>query len=137
MRVDGLTISIKAGAAVAAHRIVQYDGSGGAIQATGPTDPSFGVSDLGADSGAALDVRMGGIAPVDYGGAVSAGDPLTSDADGKAIAATPHTHTENTAGAYAQDATTDGASTVRIIGYAVVDGEDGDIGSVHLTPGQA
>ena len=53
MRVDGLTISIKAGAAVAAHRIVQYDGSGGAIQATGPTDPSFGVSDLGADSGAA------------------------------------------------------------------------------------
>tara|TARA_E500000318_G_scaffold46673_5_gene44006 strand:+ start:4044 stop:4457 length:414 start_codon:yes stop_codon:yes gene_type:complete len=137
MRVDGLIINFRAGALVAARRIVQHDGSAGAIQATGPTDPLLGVSDLGAASGAALDIRMGGIAPVDYGGAISAGDPITSDADGKAIAATAHTHTENTAGAYAQNATTGGASTVRIIGYAVVDGVDGDIGSVQIAPGQA
>ena len=137
MRTDGLVKVFVAGAAVAAHRIVQHDGAGGAIQAAAATNALLGISDLGADSGGRLDVFMSDIADVEFGGNVSAGDPLTSDANGKAVAATRHTHTENTAGAYTQNATTSAATVVRIIGFAMVDGVDGDIGSVHIAPSLA
>lgn len=120
MRVDGLIINFNAGAAVAPYRIVKF-GAGDklAVQASAATDLSIGVSDqLGAVAvGDPMDVIRSGIAEVEYGGNVTRGQPLTSDADGKAVAAAPAT----------------GAS-VRIIGYAEVSGVSGDIGSVHLAP---
>ncbi|REM14738.1 DUF2190 domain-containing protein, partial [Mycobacterium tuberculosis] len=61
-------------------------------------------------------VRLG-IAEVEYGGAVAAGDPLTSDASGRAIVAAP------AAGANA-----------RLVGFAEVAGVLGDIGSVFISP---
>lgn len=118
MRVEGLIINYNAGAAVAPHRIVKHGGSDSeAIQAAAATDALIGVSDqLGADaSGDPLDVIRSDLGEVEYGGNVTRGNPLTSDADGKAVAAT-----------------TDGA---RIVGFAEVSGVDGDIGSVHIAPG--
>ena len=121
MRNEGLTKTYLADAAIVKHRIVKHGASDTtAAQATTTTEALLGVSDsLGADAaGDQVDIIMGGIANVEYGGNVSAGDPLTSDADGKAVASAP-------------------ALTVtdQIIGFAMVDGVDGDIGSVHLVRG--
>jgi hypothetical protein len=59
---------------------------------------------------------MVGIAPVEYGGNVTRGDPLTSDGDGKAITATAA-----------------GGSNVRLIGIAGSSGVLGDIGSAIIS----
>lgn len=80
-------------------------------QAAAATDGLWGVSDaLGGDSGGTGDVILSGLGEVQLGGTVNAGDPLTSDADGKAIAAV------GAAGA-----------TKRIVGYAEQPGVAGDI----------
>lgn len=117
MRVDGLIINFTAGAAVAPYRIVKFGASDKvAIQAAAATDLLMGVSDqLGAGSGDPLDVVRSGLAEVEYGGNVERGQPLTADADGKAVAASPGT-----------------GATVQIIGHAEVSGVDGDIGSVDI-----
>ena len=118
MRVEGLITNYNAGAAVAPYRIVKH-GSGDrvAVQASAAADAAIGVSDqLGAAAtGDPMDVIHSGLAEVEFGGNVTRGNPLTADADGKAIAAT-----------------VDGC---RIIGFAEVSGVDGDIGSVLIAPG--
>lgn len=121
MRIEGLITNFNAGAEVLPYRIVKFGSSDKtAVQAAAATDASIGVADqMGAASaGDPLDVIRSGIAEVEFGGNVTRGQPLTSDADGKAVAAAP------AAGA-----------SVRIIGHAEVSGVDGDIGSVHLSPG--
>ena len=55
------------------------------------------------------------LTPVIYGGDVVAGDPLTADADGRAIPAT--------AGQF-------------YLGFAEYDGAEDDLGSVWIAPGQ-
>jgi len=88
MRNEGLAKTLIAGATVAARRIIKFGSAdNAAIQAAGPNDLAIGVSDLGGASAEAIDVIMDGIALVEYGGAVTRGQPLTSDADGKAILA--------------------------------------------------
>jgi hypothetical protein len=83
------------------------------------TDPLFGISDsLGADAGQMADVYLSGIAPVELGGTVEAGDPLTSDADGKAIAAVAAPGT-----------------SVRTVGFAMEPGVVGDHIDIHVVPG--
>ncbi|MFA5825837.1 MAG: capsid cement protein [Gallionellaceae bacterium] len=126
----------KAEGAIAAHRIVKFGAAdGGVLQASAATDAMFGVSaELSALTGERCDVIKLGDADVEYGGAVTRGDELTADADGKAITATRHTHTENTAAAYAQNAATGTATLPRIIGVANVSGVLGDIGSVAIAP---
>ncbi len=90
------------------------------VQASASTDGLIGVSDsLGGEASVRVDVVMSDITEVEYGGAVTRGDLLTSDADGKAITASP-----------------DAGSNVRTIGTAMVSGVDGDIGSVFLNPSQ-
>jgi hypothetical protein len=134
-----LTKNYTAEGAVAPHRIVAL-GSADYVakQGAAATDAMFGVSDeLAAADGERFDAHVAGMPFVEYGGNVTRGDPLTSDANGKAITATRHTHTENTDAAYTQNATTDVASNVRIIGHAQVSGVDGDIGIVHIAPGNA
>jgi len=121
MRNEGLVKTLTAGAAIAANRIVKFDGTDAleVIQGAAATDMLIGVSDLGADdAGDRVDVIVDGIALVEYGGNVTQGNLLTSDADGKAIASAPAAEATN-----------------RIIGIAMVGGVSGDIGSVLLRQG--
>lgn len=120
MRIEGLITNFNAGAAVLPYRIIKHGASDHvAIQSTGPSDFLIGVSDqLGADAqGDPLDAIRSGIGEVEYGGNVTRGQPLTADADGKAVEAAPAAGT-----------------TARCIGHAEVSGVAGDIGSVHIAP---
>lgn len=107
------------GAAVNPYRIVKFDAADRkVIQAAASTDLMIGVSDtLGGANGGRADIIRSGIADVEYGGDVTRGQKLTSDADGKAVAAAP------AAGVNAE-----------VIGEAEVSGVSGDIGSVYISP---
>jgi len=120
MRNEGLTKTFDAGAAIAKCRILKFgEGPGLVVQATGATDNVIGVSDpIGAESGKSVDVILEGIATVEYGGNVTAGDLLMADADGKAILATHG-----------------GGAHSRLIGVAMVSGVSGDLGAVHINTG--
>jgi hypothetical protein len=109
-----------AGAAITKNRIVKHGAAdGAAIQAAAATDAMFGVSyQLDTASGATVDVVTEGMAKVEYGGTVTRGDPLTSDASGKAVTAAPAAGVNN-----------------RIIGYAQVSGVSGDFGLTSIEPG--
>lgn len=116
-----LTKSYVAGAAVTKHRIVKFGADDTkAVQAAAVGDFLFGVAaELDAAIGTRLDVHLAGLAEVEYGGNVTRGNPLTSDANGKAVAAAPAAGVNN-----------------RIIGFAMVSGADADIGIVQIAPGQ-
>lgn len=113
-----LTKSLTAATAIIrARRIVNYgaaDGTG--VEAVDATKFCVGISsELDTAIGERCSVHsVGNIADVLYGGNVSRGDPLTSDAQGRAIAAT-------TAGQ-------------RCVGWAEVSGVLGDIGSATVSP---
>ncbi len=117
-----LTENFTAGAAIAPYRICKPGAAdGAALQAAANTDAMDGVSDsLGAAAaGDRVDIHTMGVVEVEYGGTVTRGGQLTSDADGKAIAAAP------------------GAGVnMRVIGLARVSGVAGDICLVRLAPGQ-
>lgn len=111
-----------AGAAVVKFRFVKWGASDHTVvQAAAVGDAIMGVSNiLGAEaSGDPVDVVRGGLAKVEYGGTITRGDPLTSDANGKAVKAAPATGVNN-----------------RIGGYAEVSGVSGDIGLVDVRPGE-
>jgi hypothetical protein len=75
--------------AVQPYQILKYSGNGGVAPAAGPTDKLIGVSgSQPVDSGYAVDVARTGIAEVKLGGTVSAGDDITSDANGRGVALT-------------------------------------------------
>ncbi|NUQ82943.1 MAG: DUF2190 family protein [Bacteroidetes bacterium] len=110
--------TLTAAGTVNPYRIVK-DGTG-MVQAAAATDKLFGVAEgtKSVASGERIDVIVAGIAPVEYGGNVSIGDLLTSDANGKAVAAAPSAGSNN-----------------RIIGIAYEAGVSGDIGSVLISQG--
>lgn len=113
--------SRSAEAVIAPFRIVKHGAADhGVVQGAAATDFLCGVSGaLGADAaGDRIDINVKGIVDVEYGGIVTRGKPLTSDADGKAVEAAP------VAG-----------SNVRLIGFADVSGVAGDIGGVDIAPG--
>ncbi|MEQ8577571.1 MAG: DUF2190 family protein [Balneola sp.] len=116
-----LVKTFDAGAAVARHRIVKFGADDDkVVQAAAVGDALIGVSaELDIASGERVDVVISGIAEVEYGGNVTRGALLTTDADGKAVAAAPATGVNNS-----------------VIGRAGESGVDGDIGSVILAPGQ-
>lgn len=85
-----LNVNHSADAAIEPYRIVKAGSADGYVaQAAAPTDALVGISGLvGADAaGARLDVEHAGIVLCQYGAAVTRGDFLTSDADGKAVPA--------------------------------------------------
>ncbi len=108
-----------AGGAIAAFRIVKLGANDGeVVQAAAATDLLIGVTgELGPASGERVDVQKIGITRIEFGGTVTRGNPVTSDASGKAVAAAP------AAGA-----------NVRIIGFAEVSAVSGDIADVLLAP---
>lgn len=79
-----LTKTVRSSGAVSAKRFIGYDGA--QIGSAGAA--AYGVSLFNADDGEALSVVVMGTAIVETGGAVSKGDKLTADANGKAIVAT-------------------------------------------------
>ncbi len=117
-----LVENFDAGAAIAPHRFVKPGAADGAvIQAAAVGDAVMGVSDeLGADAaGDRVDIHTVGVAEIELGGTVTRGDWLTSDADGKGVAAAPAVGVNNSVG-----------------GRARVSGVIGDIIDVRLAPGQ-
>jgi uncharacterized protein DUF2190 len=117
MRNEGLTKNLLAGAAIAKNRIVKFGADQNhVIQGAAATDKLIGVADnIGADAAEdRIDVIMEGIALVTYGGTVTCGDMLTSDATGRAVSTT--------------------TAANRVIGVAMDDGVVGDIGSVRISP---
>lgn len=114
--------NFKAGAAIAKHRIVKFGADDShVIQGAAATDALFGVADsLGAAAAEdRVDVQLAGVVTVDFGGTVTRGGLVTSDATGQAVAAAPSAGVNN-----------------RVIGIALVSAVDGDLGPVLLQPGQ-
>lgn len=121
-------------------RIVKFGSNDGeVVQATAATEDLLGVcrQPFGVVSGDRVDVALAGIVEVEAGGNITRGALVTADANGKAVAATRHTHTENTAGAYAQNATTGAAAADNVIGRALVSAASGDFFPVLLSPAAA
>ncbi len=121
MRNPGLSKTYIAAAVIAAYRLVKFTAVDGEVTpAVAATDKIIGVSDRvnAPVIGDRLDIWRSGIVEVEYGGTVAQGDPLTSDAVGRAVVAAPA-----------------GGANVRIIGHAEVAGVLGDIGSFMLAPG--
>jgi len=113
--------SFIAEAAVNPFRIVKLGAADGqVVQGAAATDALIGVADsLGQTTIAdRVDVIMSGIADVEFGGAVTRGALITADANGKAVVAAPAAGVNN-----------------RIIGFALVSGVLGDIGSIMVEQG--
>lgn len=108
-----------AGGAIAAFRIVKLGSNDGeVVQAAAATDALVGVCEsVGPASGERCDIVTVGVADVEFGGSVTRGALLTSDANGKAVAAAPAAGVNN-----------------RIIGTALVSASSGDIGPMLLGP---
>lgn len=117
MRIPGLIANYVAETALAKNRIVCFGATDGSVkQATAAADFIIGVTENFAYAvGDRVDIVRTGLADVEYGGTVTRGQPLTADAQGRAVAAAPSAGTNN-----------------RIIGYAEVSGVVGDIGSVMV-----
>ena len=88
-------------------------------QGAAATDLLMGVSgNIPAAAGERIDIAQEVILDIVFGGTVTRGQPITSDASGRAVAAAPAA-----------------GSNVRIVGFAEVSGVLGDIGGVFLSPG--
>lgn len=107
-------------AAVSAWRIVKPGSTDDFVStAAAATDKSIGVIEAVAPAlGERCTVVTHGIADVTFGGTVARGDPLTSDASGRAVVAAPAA-----------------GSNVRLIGFARVSGVVGDVGEIFVQLG--
>lgn len=119
MAVSLLNRNYTAGGAIAAFRIVKCGSNDGeVVQAAAATDLLMGVTEsVGPASGERCDIVKAGVADVEFGGTVTRGAALTSDASGRAVAAAPAA-----------------GSNVRIIGFAEVSAVSGDIAPVLISP---
>lgn len=109
------SISLVAGADLSAkqYHIVKPNSSGQAVAANATDVTQIGILQDKPTSGVAGNVAVGGVSKVAYGGTIAAGGAFTSDANGKAVAT---------------------ATGKQIIGFALVGGVSGDIGSVLIAP---
>lgn len=111
----GLVKTFIAGGSIAKNRIVKFGADDRlALQATAALEKFAGVSEVpgvSAITGDPIDVIKSGIANILYGGAVTVGDFLTSDDEGRAVVAA------------------DGDS---LIGVAQITGVEGDLGAVQI-----
>lgn len=120
MKIPGITNAFKAGGAIPARRILKHGTANGeAVLAAAAGDSLIGVStNVASVAGATVDVVRTGLAEVEFGGAVTRGAAVTSDANGRAVAAAPAA-----------------GSNVRILGFAEETCANGDIGTVLLSIG--
>ena len=111
--------SFRAESAIEGYLIVTASADNKVRVAQAATEPLLGAAgSMGARIEAMLDVDMAGWSEVRAGGDVDFGDPLTSDANGKAIKAVAVK-----------------GSLIRIIGYAMGDAQDGDIFPYFISHG--
>ena len=115
-----LTINRAASAAIAYGRVVRLTADTTVAQSAAATDAHFGVC---AQPGGALanqrcDIVISGTPEAEYGGTVTRGDLLTSDASGRVITATAAV-----------------GANIRIIGMATVSGGVGDIVEILVSQG--
>lgn len=117
MNIPGLITCHKAEVALDARRLVTHGSVPDEITlAVDGSKLIIGVTTLVAASiGEPADVVRSQLTPVIYGDDVVAGDPLTADAEGRAVPAT--------AGQF-------------YLGFAEYDGAEDDLGSVWIAPGQ-
>lgn len=109
--------SFTAIAVVAAYSIVSFS-VGGVAMATGPTIQFAGLSDnLGAQVGQMVDLIQVGLGEVVAGGPLKAGDPVMSDAEGRAVKAAAVT-----------------GQTITVIGFVQADAAMGDIVPILIAP---
>ena len=111
--------SFSAAAAVAGYRIVAASGTAGAVAAgAAATDKCFGVSErVGGEAGQMLDVTVAGLTEVEAGGDLDFNDPVTADAQGRAVKAVA----------------VEGV-TVSVVGFVRAEGAVGDILPIHVAP---
>ena len=110
----------RADGAVTEYRIVKPGTNEDDVaMATGVSENFIGVAQHTVADNERVRVMEIGISKVEYGGTVAYGDPLTSDANGRAVVAAPAAGANNS-----------------IIGYARAAGVLGDIGRVLLSPGR-
>ena len=109
-----------ADAVIPAYTLVKYGTADGhIIPAAAVLDSILGIStDIPAAIGDRCDVIVEGVADVIYGGTVTRGDLLTTNATGQAVTAAPAAAANN-----------------RIVGVAVVSGVLNDIGQVKISQG--
>jgi len=119
---SGLEKSVKCTAAIATQFLIAKFGADDDTlsQATASTEDLVGVfQHTTAAAGDEVRVMLSGISNVKLGGTVTRGNPITSDANGKGVAAAP------------------GAGVnANVIGRALASGVDGDIIPVFLAPGR-
>jgi len=108
----------KAAGAITKFRVLKFDAADGdVVQAAAATDSLYGIAQHTAASGERVRARTIGISEAEAGGAITRGALLTSDADGKVVAAAPAAGVNN-----------------RIIGVAAQSAVLGDIFPVLLSP---
>ncbi|AQZ95557.1 DUF2190 domain-containing protein [Halopseudomonas phragmitis] len=120
MNIPGLITPFTAIGAIGAYLIAAHGATdGAAVQADDGATMMLGVTtDIPTADGGTADVVRNGLASVTYGGNVTRGNPLTADANGRAVAvALP------------------AAADTFIVGFAEVSGVEGDIGSALVAPG--
>lgn len=112
--------SFRALALVAGQRLVAASATDReVVTASAPTDLIMGVADtFDTDPGNMADVIMSGPAIIQAGGDIDFGDPITADANGKAVKAIP------VAG-----------SIVRYAGFALQDAAADDLFNGQIAPG--
>lgn len=115
-----LTKTFDAGGAIAKYRILKAGAADEAlIQATGVTAAMFAVADETVASGDRVDAVISGLTEVEFGGTVARGGYVTSDANGKAVVASPAAGVNS-----------------NVLGIAMASYVLGDIGNVLIGPGR-
>lgn len=117
MKVEHAINKIASGA-VTKNFIAKLTSDTQAALASAATDKLMGVFLNDAADTEYVDVQTAGTAEVKAGGTVNVGDPVTSDANGKAVASAPA-----------------GGSNNRIVGFALVGAVSGDIFPIRLALG--
>jgi hypothetical protein len=111
--------SFTAGGTINPRRLVKFGSSDReVVQAAAATDLIVGVviSPEVRASGDRVDVALAGVVEVDMGGTVTRGVKVTSDANGKGVAAAPAGGTNN-----------------HVVGFAMVTTASGDIAEVMIS----
>jgi hypothetical protein len=105
-----------AGGAIAAFRIVRMSAADTVVQASAVGDALIGVNDGAAPlSGERCDIVMAGMCFVEAGAAFAVGARLTSDGQGRAVAAAPNAGVNNSIIGIAVDAAQAAGDIVRML----------------------
>jgi hypothetical protein len=129
-RVDAASATIVGGKAVVALA------AGTVRRATAANERCLGVAAGGQFPNGTVDVVVYGQARMRAAGTINPGDYVGTNADGDAVAVayTGHTHTENQAATYTQNATTASSSPKYVLGIALTKAVAGEEVSVFVTP---